>query len=159
MGKHSIPVIKEWCRHCDSSFEIKGTMRWHKCPFCGNYIRPCSICPDFDKHDCANICPLNGKPKPTEKIGGHTISELVDNGEYLDLVFDWESDNKNSDGESFKIHVNLDLEDGSVRIYEERFDLNMNLIDFFECRNHITDHEAKLAVRRLRKVALKLERI
>lgn len=96
---------------------------------------------------------------PTEKIGAHTISELVDNGEYLDLVFDWESDNKNSDGESFKIHVNLDLEDGSVRIYEERFDLNMNLIDFFECRNHITDHEAKLAVRRLRKVALKLERI
>lgn len=158
MGRKTAPIIKEWCPNCGNDVEIKGTMRWHKCPVCGNYIKPCSLC-DCDKVNCNENCPINDLTKPADKIGSHVIDELVDNGEYLDLIFDWENDPKNTDGESFKIHVNLDLEDGSVRIYEERFDLNMNLIDFFECRNHITDHEAKLAVSRLRRVARKLERI
>lgn len=156
MARKPIPIITERCPHCGSEVNFKRTMRWHKCPVCGNHIKPCSFC-DCDKTNCDNDCPLKGTHKPVEKIGAHVIDELVINGDYLDLIFDWEQDEQCFDGESFKIHVSVSTDDGSVHFYEERYDLNLNLIDYTEKREHLTNHEAKLAVRKIRKVANKLE--
>lgn len=153
MAKKTAPIITELCPHCRNEVEIKGTMNWHKCPICGNYIKPCSLC-NHDTQKCDN-CPLFRKEKPMDKIGNHAIDEIVLYEDYLDMVFDWEEDTESTDGESYKIHVNL-TSDGTYHVYEDRYDLNMHFIDCFECREHISDHDVRIAANRLRKVARKI---
>ena len=155
MGRKKLPIITEWCPFCQSEVKIKGSMRWHKCPVCGNYIKPCAMC-DCDKVNCDIDCPLKNEQKPVDKIGEHSIQELVNNGDYLSLVFDWESDMSSADGESFKIVVSYTPDEGAFHFYEARYDLNMNLIDYFEGRDHLTDLEARQTMRRVSRIAKNL---
>lgn len=144
-------TVSEYCPHCQSEVEINATMRWHFCPVCGNPIMPCAMC-DCDKTNCEKDCPLKDKKKPVKWVGSHAIEEIVIFEDYIDMVFAFEK----CEEYSFKIHVNLMLDDGAVKVFEERFDNEARLIDFFDCREHLTEHEAKLAIRRLRKVAVNL---
>ena len=111
---------------------------------------------DCDKVNCDIDCPLKNEQKPVDKIGEHSIQELVNNGDYLSLVFDWESDIASTDGESFKIVVSYTPDEGAFHFYEARYDLNMNLIDYFEGRDHLTDLEARQTMRRVSRVAKNL---
>ena len=37
-------VIYEYCPHCDTEVELRWEMKPQKCPNCGMWICPCSIC-------------------------------------------------------------------------------------------------------------------
>lgn len=45
----------EWCPYCDTEVELDCELKVQKCPSCGYWITPCSICP---LTDCSKPCPL-----------------------------------------------------------------------------------------------------
>ena len=45
----------EWCPHCDEEVELEHELKVQKCPVCGMWIVPCSVCP---LTDCSTKCPL-----------------------------------------------------------------------------------------------------
>lgn len=45
----------EWCPHCDEEVELEHELKVQKCPNCGKWIVPCSVCPLID---CSVKCPL-----------------------------------------------------------------------------------------------------
>ena len=46
---------EEYCPHCDECVSLAGEFKVQKCPNCGKWIVPCSLCP---MQDCTNRCPL-----------------------------------------------------------------------------------------------------
>lgn len=46
---------EEWCPHCDSCVNLCGELKVQKCPNCGKWIVPCSLCP---LTNCSTDCPL-----------------------------------------------------------------------------------------------------
>lgn len=48
-------TTEEWCPHCDECVELQGEFKVQRCPNCGKWIVPCSLCP-FE--DCVKKCPL-----------------------------------------------------------------------------------------------------
>lgn len=46
---------EEWCPHCDECVELEHELKVQKCPVCGKWIVPCSVCP---LTDCSTKCPL-----------------------------------------------------------------------------------------------------
>lgn len=46
---------EEWCPHCDECVELEHDLKVQKCPVCGKWIVPCSVCP---LTDCSTKCPL-----------------------------------------------------------------------------------------------------
>lgn len=46
---------EEWCPHCDEAVELEHELKVQKCPNCGKWIVPCSVCP---LTDCSAKCPL-----------------------------------------------------------------------------------------------------
>ena len=46
---------EEWCPHCDEAVELEHELKVQKCPICGKWIVPCSVCP---LTDCSTKCPL-----------------------------------------------------------------------------------------------------
>lgn len=47
--------IEEYCPHCDITIELEFDFKVQKCPNCGKWIVPCSICP---LDGCPAKCPL-----------------------------------------------------------------------------------------------------
>ena len=45
----------EWCPHCDEEVELEHELKVQKCPVCGKWLVPCSVCP---LTDCSTKCPL-----------------------------------------------------------------------------------------------------
>lgn len=45
----------EWCPYCDTEVELEHDLKVQKCPSCGHWIVPCSICP---LTKCTKPCPL-----------------------------------------------------------------------------------------------------
>jgi predicted RNA-binding Zn-ribbon protein involved in translation (DUF1610 family) len=50
-------ICTEWCQHCETEVEISTEMIIQRCPNCGKYIIPCSMC-DCDYADCSK-CELS----------------------------------------------------------------------------------------------------
>ena len=48
-------TTEEWCPHCDECVDLAGEFKVQRCPHCGKWIVPCSLCP-FE--DCVRRCPL-----------------------------------------------------------------------------------------------------
>ena len=48
-------TTEEWCQHCDECVDLAGEFKVQRCPHCGKWIVPCSLCP-FE--DCVTRCPL-----------------------------------------------------------------------------------------------------
>lgn len=46
---------EEICPHCDNAVELEHELKVQKCPNCGKWIVPCSVCP---LEDCSTECPL-----------------------------------------------------------------------------------------------------
>lgn len=46
---------EEWCPHCDECVDLEEDFKVQKCPNCGKWIVPCSICP---LENCSKHCPL-----------------------------------------------------------------------------------------------------
>lgn len=46
---------EEWCADCDHVVDIANEFRVQKCPNCGKWLVPCSICP---LENCSKHCPL-----------------------------------------------------------------------------------------------------
>jgi hypothetical protein len=49
--------IVEWCSNCCCEVGLTPTMTIQRCPNCGDYIIPCSLC-NWDSCDCNN-CELD----------------------------------------------------------------------------------------------------
>lgn len=51
---------EEYCPHCDSYVELAGELKVQKCPNCGKWIVPCTLCPPTDclQGYCSAKCPL-----------------------------------------------------------------------------------------------------
>ena len=45
----------EWCLYCDDEVELEHDLKVQRCPSCGHWIVPCSICP---LENCSKPCPL-----------------------------------------------------------------------------------------------------
>jgi DNA-directed RNA polymerase subunit RPC12/RpoP len=45
----------EWCPYCDTEVELEHDLKVQRCPSCGHWIVPCSICP---LTKCTKPCPL-----------------------------------------------------------------------------------------------------
>ena len=150
-----IPFITEYCPHCFSDVEIKGTMRWHKCPICGNYIKPCAAC-NLDKTKCEN-CPLNDKPKPIEKIGSHIVERIMCSGDYIALYFEKEDTSSKYQKTSGRVIVFYFPENDEFVYNEECRDLHGCMVGVRGFTNLLTEHEIVLVKRKLRKVARNLE--
>ena len=45
----------EWCPYCDTEVELEHELKVQRCPSCGHWIVPCSICP---LTKCTKPCPL-----------------------------------------------------------------------------------------------------
>lgn len=45
----------EWCSNCLEDAEIVNEFKVQKCPNCGEWLVPCSLCP---LEDCVKVCPL-----------------------------------------------------------------------------------------------------
>ena len=50
--------IYEYCMHCESEVELEWDFKVQKCPICGSYIVPCSLCPLLEKGECNGKCAL-----------------------------------------------------------------------------------------------------
>lgn len=48
-------TTEEYCPHCDSMVDLSNEFKVQRCPNCGKWIVPCSICP-LDQ--CSKHCPL-----------------------------------------------------------------------------------------------------
>lgn len=48
-------TIEEYCPHCDTTVDLEDDFKVQKCPNCGKWIVPCSICP---LDGCSAKCPL-----------------------------------------------------------------------------------------------------
>lgn len=48
-------TTEEWCPHCDECVDLEHELKVQKCPYCGKWIVPCSVCP---LQDCSTKCPL-----------------------------------------------------------------------------------------------------
>ena len=48
-------LANEWCPYCDTEVELEHDLKVQKCPSCGHWIVPCSICP---LTNCSKPCPL-----------------------------------------------------------------------------------------------------
>jgi predicted RNA-binding Zn-ribbon protein involved in translation (DUF1610 family) len=48
-------TTEEWCPHCDTCIDLEHEFKVQKCPNCGKWIVPCSICP---LENCSKHCPL-----------------------------------------------------------------------------------------------------
>ena len=48
-------TTEEWCPHCDECVDLEHELKVQKCPHCGKWIVPCSVCP---LQDCSTKCPL-----------------------------------------------------------------------------------------------------
>lgn len=49
----------EFCPHCECEVELGNELKVQKCPNCGAYIVPCSLCPLLEKGACRGKCPLD----------------------------------------------------------------------------------------------------
>ena len=47
--------VDEWCPYCDTEVELEHELKVQRCPSCGHWIVPCSICP---LTKCTKPCPL-----------------------------------------------------------------------------------------------------
>lgn len=47
--------VEEYCPHCDVVVDLEWDFKVQKCPNCGKWIVPCSICP---LQNCSKHCPL-----------------------------------------------------------------------------------------------------
>lgn len=50
-------ICNELCPYCDTEVTLLNKFEIQKCPNCGKYIKPCSIC-EHDNAKCSK-CPLN----------------------------------------------------------------------------------------------------
>ena len=48
-------TTEEWCPHCDTCVDLESELKVQRCPNCGKWIVPCSVCP---LQDCSSKCPL-----------------------------------------------------------------------------------------------------
>lgn len=53
--EENIERYEEWCADCDHIVDIANDFRVQKCPNCGKWLVPCSICP---LENCSKHCPL-----------------------------------------------------------------------------------------------------
>lgn len=54
-AEENIERYEEWCADCDHIVDIANDFRVQKCPNCGKWLVPCSICP---LENCSKHCPL-----------------------------------------------------------------------------------------------------
>lgn len=48
--------LNQYCNHCDSFVHLEEKLEVQRCPECGKWIVPCSICP---LKECSKHCPLD----------------------------------------------------------------------------------------------------
>lgn len=48
-------LTEEYCPHCDEVCDLANEFKVQKCPNCGKWLVPCSICP---LQNCSKHCPL-----------------------------------------------------------------------------------------------------
>lgn len=48
-------TTEEYCPHCDTTVDLEHDFKVQKCPNCGKWLAPCSICP---LENCSKHCPL-----------------------------------------------------------------------------------------------------
>lgn len=60
----SILKITEWCPHCESEVDLIASKRPQRCPNCGKWILPCSLC-----ESCDADCDLNFLCKIQNALG------------------------------------------------------------------------------------------
>lgn len=46
-------MVFEYCPYCENEVELKAELKVQKCPQCGKWIVPCSLC-----ENCKNECEL-----------------------------------------------------------------------------------------------------
>lgn len=49
-------LTTEYCPFCETEVELQTELKVQKCPNCGKYIVPCSIC---SLDSCVSKCPLD----------------------------------------------------------------------------------------------------
>ena len=46
-------MVSEYCPYCENEVELKAELKPQRCPQCGMWITPCSLC-----ENCKNECEL-----------------------------------------------------------------------------------------------------
>jgi predicted RNA-binding Zn-ribbon protein involved in translation (DUF1610 family) len=53
--EEEMEYLNQYCNHCDSMVHVDEVLMVQKCPECGKWIIPCSVCP---MEKCSKHCPL-----------------------------------------------------------------------------------------------------
>lgn len=69
-------LADQYCNHCDCFVEVEEELKVQKCPNCGKWITPCSICP---LQKCSKHCPLERLEDELNEGGWNTIEEFMAN--------------------------------------------------------------------------------
>ena len=158
MARTIVPTITDNCEHCRSKVEIKATMRWHQCPVCGLYFKPCSAC-KLDKENCMCDCPLDLVLKPEIKLGKHLVDSLdVLDKNVIALNFDWEDYEDNFDAMSFKIQAEYRIAEDRFIYREIQYNRYLEKIGEIHTKDHLTKREEKMIEKRMRKIAENLSK-